>query len=65
MKGLEIPTAESTVTFFEMNGFDHVDTFHRNIPNKRMPSMNSPSNVPGKLGKTMKSEIIVVCRKTR
>ena len=64
VKGLEIPTAESTTAFFEMNGFEHVDTFQRNIPNKRMPSMNSPSNVPGKLGKTMKSEIIVVCRKT-
>ena len=32
VKGLEIPTAESTVAFFEMNGFDHVDTFQRNIP---------------------------------
>lgn len=63
VKGYQIPTAESTAAFFEMNGFEHVDTFHRNIPNKRMPSMNSPTNVPGKLGKTMKSENIVVCRK--
>ena len=63
VKGLEIPTAESTAAFFEMNGFEHVEMFHRNIPNKRMPSMNSPSNVPGKLGKTMKNEIIVICRK--
>lgn len=63
VRGLEIPTAESTIAFFEMNGFEHVETFHRNIPNKRMPSMNSPSNVPGRLGKTMKSEIIVICRK--
>ena len=63
VKGMEIPTAESTVALFEMNGFEHVDTFRRNIPNKRMPSMNSPTNVPGKLGKTMKTEAIVVCRK--
>ena len=63
VKGYQIPTAESTAAFFEMNGFEHVDTFHRNIPNKRMPSMNSPTNVPGKLGKTMKSEFIVVSRK--
>lgn len=63
VKGYQIPTAESTTAFFEMNGFEHVDTFHRNIPNKRMPSMNSPTNVPGKLGKTMKSEFIVVSRK--
>ncbi len=64
VKGLEIPMGESTAAFFEMSGFEHVDTFRRNIPNKRMPLMNSPSNVPGKLGKTMKSEIIVICRKT-
>lgn len=64
VKGMEVPTAETTAAFFEMSGFQHVDTFHRNIPNKRMPSLNSPTNVPGKLGKTMKSEIIVVCRKT-
>ena len=63
VKGLEVPTAESTAAIFEMNGFEHVDTFRRNIPNKRMPSMNSPTNVPGKLGKTMKTEAIVVCRK--
>ena len=63
VKGMEIPTAEATAAFFEMNGFTHIDMFRRNIPNKRMPSMNSPTNVPGKLGKTMKSEYIVVCQK--
>ena len=63
VKGLEVPTAEATAAFFESNGFRHVDTFRRNIPNKRMPSMNSPSNVPGKLGKTMNAEIIVICRR--
>ena len=63
VKGSIVPTAEATAAFFELNGFSHVDTFRRNIPNKRMPSMNSPSNVPGKLGKTMKAEIIVICRR--
>ncbi len=63
VKGLEVPTAETTVAFFEANGFEHVATFRRNIPNKRMPSMNSPTNVPGELGRTMKTESIVVCRK--
>ena len=63
VKGFDVPTAEVTAAFFEMNGFKHVDAFERNIPNKRMPSMNSPTNVPGKLGKTIKSEIIVICRK--
>ena len=63
VKGIDVPTAEVTAAFFEMNGFEHVDTFERNIPNKRMPSMNSPTNIPGKLGKTIKSEIIVICRR--
>ena len=64
VNGIEIPTAEATAAFFEMSGFTHVDTFRRNIPNKRMPSMNSPTNVPGKLGSTMKTEYIVICQKT-
>lgn len=63
VKGFEIPTAETTVEFFRANGFEHVDTFYRNIPNKRMPSLNSPTNVPGKKGQTMKLEHIVICRK--
>ncbi len=64
VNGVEIPTAEATAAFFEMNGFTHVDTLLRNIPNKRMPSVNSPTNVPGRLGSTMKTEKIVICRKT-
>ena len=63
VKGLEVPTAESTAAFFEASGFRHIDTFHRNIPNKRMPSLNSPSNVPGMTGKTMGTESIVICRR--
>lgn len=63
VKGYEVPTAEATAAFFEANGFETVDIHRRNIPNKRMPSMNSPSNVPGQTGKTMSSEQIVVCRK--
>ncbi len=63
VKGFEVPTAEATAAFFESNGFSHVDTFSRNIPNKRMPSMNSPTNIPGRLGKTMKAEKIVICRR--
>ena len=63
VNGIEIPTAEATAAFFEMSGFSLVDTYQRNIPNKRMPLMNSPTNVPGKLGSTMKSEYIVVCQR--
>ena len=64
VKGMDIPTAEATAALFEMNGFSNVEMIPRSIPNKRMPSMNSPTNVPGKLGKTMNSEYIVVCQKT-
>ena len=63
VKGVQVPTAESTAAFFEDSGFHHVATFQRNIPNKRMPSLNSPSNVPGITGKTMGTESIVVCRR--
>ena len=64
VNGVQIPTAEATAAFFEMSGYRHVDMFQRNIPNKRMPSVNSPTNVPGMLGSTMKSEYIVICQKT-
>ena len=63
VKGLQVPTSEATTAFFEANGFEHVDTFQRNIPNKRMPSVNSPTNIAGKVGNTMKSEYIVICRR--
>lgn len=63
VKNVEVPTAEATAAFFEMHGFKCVDLIRRNIPNKRMPSLNSPTNVPGKIGKTMKAEFIIVCRK--
>ena len=63
VKGREVPTAEATAAFFEASGFVTVETCTRNIPNKRMPSVNSPSNVPGQVGKTMTTEKIVICRK--
>ena len=52
-----------TVEFFENCGFEHINTFVRKIPNKRMPSKNSPSNEVGKLMATMSNEYIVVMRK--
>ena len=64
VKGVQVPTAETTAAFFERSGFSIVELISRNIPNKRMPYLNSPSNVPGKLGKTMNKEFVVVCRKS-
>jgi len=63
VKGVNIPTDEITAQLFEQNNFTHLETIVRNIPNKRMPSKNSPSNVVGETASTMKNEYIVVCQK--
>jgi len=63
VKGCQVPMAETTIKLFERYGFSKVEVFSRNIPNKRMPAVNSPSNIPGKVGKTMTQEKIVICKK--
>ena len=51
------------VETFGNYGFEHIETIIRNIPNKRMPSKNSPTNRVGKIDTTMNNEYIVVMRK--
>ena len=63
VKGIQLPTDQFTAWAFEQKGFKHVTTYIRQIPNKRMPSRNSPSNVTGKTSPTMNAEYLVVCRK--
>lgn len=63
VKGVQIPMDEITKDLYESNGFTHKETIIRNIPNKRMPSKNSPSNIRGKKSSTMKQEYIVVMQK--
>ncbi len=63
VKGTVLPTDEIIVKMFESNGFKHIKTTDRNIPNKRMPAKNSPSNELGKLDDTMTKEYIVVLKK--
>ena len=63
VKGVNIPNDEITAQLFEENNFSHIETIVRNIPNKRMPSRNSPSNKVGETASTMKNEYIVVCKK--
>jgi hypothetical protein len=58
-----LPTDEITKDFFENQGFLHIETIIRNIPNKRMPSKNSPTNETGKKDETMNNEYIVIMRK--
>ncbi len=63
VKGVVLPTDLAIRDLFASHGFAHVDTFHRSIPNKRMPLRNSPTNAPGVLDSTMVREYIVVMRK--
>ena len=44
-------------------GIDYVYTIDRNIVNKVMPSLNSPTNEPGQKSETMTNEHIVILRK--
>lgn len=63
VKGVTLPTDRATKFFFAQNGFTCEQIYTRNIPNKRMPSRNSPSNVSGKTDVTMCREYIVVMKK--
>lgn len=63
VKGIQIPMDEITKDFFESVNFKHIETVIRNIPNKRMPSKNSPTNKIGEKSSTMKNEFIVIMQK--
>lgn len=63
---IELPTDEITKNFFERNGFSHIQTIIRNIPNKRMPSKTNPSNIIGETQvSTMTKEYIVILKKEK
>lgn len=63
VKGVVLPTDIAVKDFFASRNFEHVNTFIRSIPNKRMPSKNSPTNAAGVLDSTMTQEYIVVMRR--
>ncbi len=65
VKGITLPTDKMTQEMFQANGFEQVETIIRNIPNKRMPSQNSPSNKMGQLETTMTKEYIIVMEKVK
>ena len=60
VKEVMLPTDEFVVFAFGKHGFFHKETIIRNIPNKRMPKKNSPSNVAGRTSTTMHEENIVI-----
>lgn len=63
VKGTQIPLDYFTAEMFEKQGFEHEITIVRNIPNKRMPSKTSPTNVTGEKVSTMTNEYIVILHK--
>jgi len=65
VKGIQISLDYFTIETFEKEGFKHINTFVRNIPNKRMPSKTSPSNQKGKNVSTMLHEFIVILQKVK
>ncbi len=58
-----LPTSVAIRDFFEANGFEYIATHIREIPNKRMPKRNSPTNIAGETSSTMLNEHIVVMRR--
>ena len=58
-----LPTSDAIKDIFEYYGFAHVKTYIRDIPNKRMPLANSPTNITGETSSTMLKEHIVIMKK--
>lgn len=65
VKDVRIPTDFIITEIGEELGFVSRDIFVRNIPNKRMPKKNSPTNIAGKLSETMNTESIVILQKVK
>lgn len=63
VKGVILPTDIAVKDFFASYGFKYVNTFIRSIPNKRMPSKNSPTNAAGIIDSTMTQEYIIVMQR--
>lgn len=65
VKQMTIPTDEIISELCASLELDHLKTILREIPNKRMPRVNSPTNVAGEVEETMNHEYIVIMRKRR
>ncbi len=64
VKGINIPTDKIMTEMFKARGnYKYMTTHLRAIPNKRMPSLNSPSNKAGEKVTTMCKEFIFVLQK--
>jgi DNA modification methylase len=65
VKQVRIPTDFIISELGQSNGFSCENLFVRNIPGKRMPIKNSPTNIVGALEETMTKESIVILKKTK
>lgn len=63
VKQIRIPTDFIIAELAENIGFSYENIIVRNIPGKRMPIKNSPTNVTGVLEETMTRESIIILRK--
>jgi len=64
VKGINIPTDKIMSEMFMARGnYKYITTHERAIPNKRMPKVNSPTNVRGQKVTTMCNEFIFVLQK--
>ena len=63
VKGVQIPLDYFTAEMFEKFGFKHKITIVREIPNKRMAALTSPTNKAGAKVSTMSHEYIVILNK--
>ena len=63
VKNINLKTDVIISEMAEKYGMEYIYTINRNIINKVMPSLNSPTNETGKLVRTMTKENIVILRK--
>ena len=64
VKGINIPTDKIMSEMFMAHGnYKYITTHERAIPNKRMPKVNSPTNIKGETSTTMCNEFIFVLQK--
>ncbi|PSR20216.1 MAG: DNA methyltransferase [Sulfobacillus acidophilus] len=62
VKRVVLPTNTIIAELSAVRGYSFIEDLTRNIPNKRMPLANSPSNVSGDTGATMTQEHMVILR---
>lgn len=60
VKRVTLPTDAIIAEMSAALCYQVIDNITRNIPNKRTPLANSPSNVPGDTGITMTQEHVVI-----